>query len=138
MVGKSTKHVRGSNSQSANLMRYCKKAVTSRLDRSFDTTVKILQMRQLFETGFNLYVFPVWAEKILQAQHAAKLEYRKSKTSRTFDCLAKFCFDLFCTFHLHVGCNKCIDAAVFCPAPKSGTLRYHFHNARARFLFPPP
>jgi hypothetical protein len=40
-------------------MRYCKKAVTSRLDRSLDTTVKILQMRQLFETGFNLYVFPV-------------------------------------------------------------------------------
>src|SRR5215471_14996557 len=102
MVGKSTKHVRGSNSQSANLMRYCKKAVTSRLDRSFDTTIKILQMRQLFEASFNLYVFPVWTEKILQAQQAAKLEYRKSQTSRAFDCLAKFCFHL-CTFDLHVG-----------------------------------
>src|SRR5215831_4552026 len=116
------------------LMRYCKKAVTSRLDRSLDTTVKILQMRQLFETGFNLYVFPVWAEKILQAQQAAKLEYRKSKTSRTFDCLAKFCFDLFCTFHLHVGCNKCIDAAGFGLDPKIGTFGYHCQTARAGFL----
>jgi len=50
------------------LMRYCKKAVTSRLDGSLDTAIKILQMRQLFEAGFNLYVFPVWTEKILQAQ----------------------------------------------------------------------
>jgi hypothetical protein len=35
-------------------MRYCKKAVTSRLDRGLDTTIKILQMRQLFEARFNL------------------------------------------------------------------------------------
>src|SRR5262249_59620825 len=83
------------------LMRYCKKAVTSRLDRSLDATIEILQMRQPFEARFNLYVFPVWTEKTLQAQQAAKLEYRESQTPRAFDCLAEFCFHLFFTFHLH-------------------------------------
>src|SRR5262249_47169834 len=91
-------------------------------------------MRQLFEASFYLYVFPVWTEKILQAQQAAKLEYRKSQTSGAFDCLAKFCFHLFRTFDLHIGGNKRIDAADFGFNPKIGTLGYHSQAARAGFL----
>ena len=122
MVGKSTQHSYRSNSQNSELMCQRAKIIAARLEGGLYPTIKILQMRQLFYPGFDLNVFSVGAEKILQAEQRAEFEYRKSQFSCGLDRLAKFRFDFFCALRLQIGFNESIDATHLRLDPAIGTI----------------
>ena len=89
MVGKSTKHMRGSNCQNTRSMSQCTTIVAARLDGSLHAPIEILQMRQFFQPGLDLNVLPLGTKEALQAQQCAKLKDRQSQLPCALDRVAK-------------------------------------------------